>query len=172
LVGFYESAKLAFPRLERVGPEEVPEPYRRLLVHEHDMTSTLESFHGAATCLRVLRWSRTDGIYQREVVLTLAGTGQPVEFGAIAIHLEPFDPQTQTLILQATKPLGAILQQSGIEFSSAPKAFLRVRTDQRMNQVFGLNCSHPTYGRCNAIRNASAQTLADIVEILPPMEPQ
>ena len=170
LVGFYESARLTLPRVERIVPADVPEPYHRLLVHENDMTSTLEKFHGATTHLRVLRRSQANGIYQREVVLALDGTGQPVEFGAIAIHLEPFDSQTQAKILEAKRPLGAILQQSGIEFTSRPKAFVRLLTDPVMNEVLGLRQPHFVYGRCNALHNASGQTLADIVEILPPME--
>ena len=31
---------------ELVAPEEVPEPYDRLLCHEHHMTVTVENYHG------------------------------------------------------------------------------------------------------------------------------
>ena len=44
---FYARTGLILPKIERLRGEQVPEPYRKLLVHEHDMTPTLESFHGA-----------------------------------------------------------------------------------------------------------------------------
>ena len=43
---FYARTSLALPRMEVIPGDAVPEPYRTLLVHEADMTSTLEQFHG------------------------------------------------------------------------------------------------------------------------------
>jgi hypothetical protein len=39
---FYARSGLPLPRIERTSGEEVPEPYRSLLVHQNDMTPTLE----------------------------------------------------------------------------------------------------------------------------------
>ena len=51
---FYARSGLALPKIERVAGEEVPEPYRSLLVHQNDMTPTLENFHGASIHLEIL----------------------------------------------------------------------------------------------------------------------
>src|SRR5262245_38385741 len=51
---FYARAGLEVPRFELVAAHEVPEPYKSLLVHEADMTPTLESFHGARLRVAVL----------------------------------------------------------------------------------------------------------------------
>ena len=42
LSDFYARAKLPLPRIEVIPGDEVPEPYKSLLVHENDMTPTLD----------------------------------------------------------------------------------------------------------------------------------
>ena len=66
-------------------PTEMPEPYRSLLVHEVDMTSTLERHHGEAMALEVLADGQSGGHYFREVVLRCAQSGKAAEFGLIEI---------------------------------------------------------------------------------------
>src|SRR5687768_804489 len=83
----YLEVGLSLPRVSRVAGEEVPEPYRRLLVHDNDMTPTLEAFHRERIHLRVTRWRIDEDTYARQVVLTLDDSGRPVEFGAIVIYL-------------------------------------------------------------------------------------
>src|SRR6185436_14279022 len=43
---FYAQAGMTLPAIQAVAGGALPEPYKTLLVHNHDMTSTLESFHG------------------------------------------------------------------------------------------------------------------------------
>src|SRR2546425_7220190 len=66
---FYAKSGLPLPKIQRVSPEEVPKPYRSLLVHQNDMTPTLEKFHGGRIHLEILKSQRRDGYYFREVVL-------------------------------------------------------------------------------------------------------
>ena len=49
---FYQRRGLHLPPLEVVDAASVPEPYHGLLVHERDMTSTLEAFHQDRVHLR------------------------------------------------------------------------------------------------------------------------
>ena len=59
------------PRVEAVAAEDVPKPYRGLLVHTHHMTITVEGFYGEPVDVRVLE-SRQDGEeYARKILLTL-----------------------------------------------------------------------------------------------------
>ena len=39
---FYEQSGLSLPSVARVEGQDIPARYRSLLVHEHDMTPTLE----------------------------------------------------------------------------------------------------------------------------------
>src|SRR3954464_13303646 len=95
---FYARAGLIVPRVTRVAGEEVPEPYRQLLVHEHDMTPTLERHHGERIHLRVIGRQLTEDALSRLVVLTTNDSERPVEFGAIVIHLPPFPPAARETI--------------------------------------------------------------------------
>ena len=165
---FYARAGVTLPPLDQIDGEAVPEPYKSLLIHERDMTSTLENFYKATIHLRVLSSSRRDGEYFREVVLQLDGNNQPVEFGAIQIQLDRFPEAAQRDILSQQYPLGHVLKDHAIAYVSRPKAFLRLASDPLINEVLGLHGAHVLYGRRNTLFNPAGESLAEIVEILPP----
>lgn len=165
---FYAQAGLALPPVKRVEGADIPEPCRQLLVHDRDMTPTLEAFHGERIHLRVLA-RRLDGdAYARQVVLTLNGSARPVEFGAIMIHLQHFPPAAREEILEGRRPLGTILHVHDITHQSRPQAFLHLIPDAVIQEALQLNAPFPLYGRRNVIRDLTGNELADIVEILPP----
>jgi chorismate-pyruvate lyase len=168
---FYARSGLALPPWQQVDAEEVPEPHKALLVHENDMTSTLETFHGRPVHLRVLGRDRRADEYYREVVLCLEGTGQAVEFGAIRINLDRFGPAARRLILEEHWPLGHILKDCAVPYSSRPRAFLRLASDRLINDALGLNGAQVLHGRRNTLFDAGGWPLAEIVEILPPLSP-
>src|SRR5215210_6027782 len=92
-----------------LNQDEVPEPYQSLLVHDGDMTSRLEAFHGGALILDVLHREQKGDAYRREVLLRMADTRVPVEYGAIEIDLAQFGPDVRSKILDGRQPLGGVL---------------------------------------------------------------
>src|SRR5579871_1066918 len=106
---FYAQADLPLPPVSRVPAEEVPAPYGSLLVGNHDMTPTLEAFHGERIQLRLIDRKLDRDSYMRVVVLTLEGSARPVEFGAIVIYLSLFPPAARESILEGRCPLGTLL---------------------------------------------------------------
>ncbi len=166
---FYAQMGLTLPPLQQLDGEAVPQPYKRLLVHQNDMTPTLENFHGRDIHLRLLGRRRKGNGYFREVVLLLDGTDQPVEFGAIKIHLDRFVPEVRRQILEERRPLGHVLQECGVKHSSRPKAFLRLASDHLINQALQLSGANVLYGRRNTLFDPQERPLAEIVEILPPV---
>lgn len=168
LAFFYVGTLQPLPVITEVAPGEIPQPYRRLLAHEHDMTSTLETHYGTALQLRVLHSRTARDVYQREVVLVREDSEQPVEFGAIMIYLETLPPEVEAAIVAARRPLGALLQHAGIEFCSRPKAFIRLESDGVMVAALKLPAVTTLYGRCNGLWLPDGRRLADIVEILAP----
>ena len=66
---FYRLAKRPLPGIESVDSDALPEPYRSLLVHERDMTSTLGQFHGDDIGLEVLHRHNDADAFYREVLL-------------------------------------------------------------------------------------------------------
>src|SRR5258707_8979664 len=87
---FYAQTGQTLPPLNQVEGHAVPEPYKTLLVHQNDMTPTLEKFHQRSIHLQVLGRRRKENEYFREVILRLDGSNRPVEFGAIKINLSLF----------------------------------------------------------------------------------
>lgn len=168
LARVYSATGQSMPVICEIDASEIPQPQRELLVHQRDMTTTLRTFYGARTHLRLLRKEAGNEIYQREVVLALDGSERPVEFGASSIHLDRLPTDVQREILLAERPLGGLLLEHGVKFVSRPKAFIRVEADTLISRALELNGPGPLYGRCNALLTPAGDVLADIVEILPP----
>lgn len=168
LIHFYAGKPL--PAIRPVLASDVPEPYKGLLVHDSDMTSTLEAFHGGPLKLRVLRLTIESDILKREVVLELESTGNSVEFGAIEIFLQTFPEPAQRAIRESYRPLGAILSEFGVAYVSQPSLFFRVDSDVVMQSALDLKGEGVVlFGRCNALRTPEGRLLAEVVEILPPV---
>ena len=166
---FYALAKRELPPIEQVPGESVPEPYRRLLVHQDDMTPTLEKFHGDRVHLKVISRQTRGDFYFREVVLLLDGSNVAVEFGAIKINLALFPPTARRHILEEKQPLGTILGQDHIVHSSRPKAYLKIQPDAFIREALQLGEGKLTlYGRRNTLFDPQQRALAEIVEVLPP----
>lgn len=165
---FYDHAGRNLPKIEVVPGPSVPEPYQQLLVHDGDMTPTLEKFYGAAIHLEVLRRERRDNFYFREVVLLTDDFDKRIEFGAIKIFLDLFPIGARNDILAERLPLGTILAKYKIEHTSRPKGFLRIHSDEFINVALGITGRHVLYGRRNTLSNPDGHPLAEIVEILPP----
>jgi chorismate-pyruvate lyase len=167
---FYANAGLVLPRIETAPGVSLPEPYRRLLVHEGDMTPALEAFHKTTLHVEVLRSEERNSFYYREVVLMTDDDSKPVEFGAIKISLERVSLAARKDILAERLPFGTVLARHKIAHTSRPKAFLKIHSDDFINQALGLNGGHVLWGRRNTLSNLSHEPLTEIVEILPPAE--
>ena len=168
----YARMGLTLPVIHRLPSEGLPQPYQSLLVHVRDMTPTLEGFHLGRLRLRVLRREQREGSYLRGVVLLLEGSDRAVAFGAIKINLSLFSTSAQNEILKEQVPLGRILADLEIPHDSRPRTYFAVEADDFIAQA--LSCPRQTvlYGRRNALLDANERSLADIVEILPPLEPR
>lgn len=164
---FYAGEGHALPPLTQVEGEAVPEPYRTLLVHQNDMTPTLESFYGSTVHLDVLGRRKKDDAYFREVILRLDTNNAPIEFGAIKINLDLFAPAAREQILHERLPLGRILHEYKIPHTSRPRAYLRLASDRLINKVLELSGAQVLYGRRNTLYDPHQRPLAEIVEILP-----
>ena len=164
----YARAGLTLPKIERIPGDEVPRPYHSLLVHETDMTPTLEKHHGGGIHLKILYREQRDDFYFREVALLLRGSEKPVEFGANKISLLLFPPRARQLILEEQVPLGRILKDHEIGHTTQAKAFFRVTPDGLIREVFGMKNTAILYGRRAQILDLQKRPLAEIVEILAP----
>jgi chorismate-pyruvate lyase len=165
---FYEPAGLAVPLLEDLKGTEVPQPYRALLVHSSDMTSTLASFYGETPRLRVLTRERRNDSYKREVVLWVTEDARPIEYGVIRIHLDRLPAPARQLVLREQRPLGDILNGEAIPYLSWPQAFFRLKSDAHAGAMLGLRHPGFLYGRRNVLLDGSRRLLAEVIEVLAP----
>ena len=166
---FYRRLGLALPPMARLHPQEIRQPYRRLLVHSEDMTPTLEGFYGGPLHLKVLSSECSADTYQREVVLELASNRRPVEYGAICIHLQHLPEAARRIVLEEGHPFGRILQTHPIAHLSWPQAFFSVRSDAHMSRLLGSKNPAELCGRRNVLVDGHRRLLADVVEILAPV---
>ena len=160
-------ADLAAEAFDWSAPEGMPEPARSLLVHDRDMTSTLERHHGDAITLEVLVSGEAIGHYFREVILRTARAGTPVEFGLIEIELQSFPEDLRARILSGNEPLGGILNESGLPYRSSPIGYFSVARERLPTKLSVLGTDPRFFGRYNQLSTAEGACLARIIEILP-----
>ena len=161
----YQSAGIAPPTARRVSPDQVPPPYRRLLVHENSMTRTLERQFGGPISLRTLSVLRKGSSYLRRVLLVRASTGEPVAMGAARITLSALTPQLQARIVRNEVPLGRVLHDAGVDYKSRPRAFLAVTPHQELMGVFWMRKPRTLYGRRTDMIYRGRR-IGEVVEIL------
>jgi hypothetical protein len=156
------------PEYEEVPADEVPEPYRGLLVHEHHMTVTVEAFHGDLVNVRVLERVHAGDTYARKILLELQGTGRVVQFGIVRINLGFTSPAVREAIVAEGTPLGRVLIEHGVLRRIEPTQFLRVIPGPAMMRWFGLDRPRPTYGRLAYI-HCDNQPAVELLEVVTPV---
>lgn len=167
---FYQSSYHVFPELKMLDGEELPEPAKQLLVHDDDMTPTLIHYFGQDIYLQVLHTEEEHLVIKREVILHLEETQEPVEFGAIKIDLSCMPAHVQDIIREGKKPLGGILHEHHVAHTSHPSGYFQVSSDDIMQRAFSFHDQPVLYGRCNMLRYENGNTLAEVVEVLPPLD--
>ena len=86
------------PQFTPLFEQQIPEPYRQLLVHQRNMTPTLEDYHGDTIHIERLNALADGKERSREVILKLDANEEIVEYGASRIFINTLPPQAVTLI--------------------------------------------------------------------------
>ncbi len=166
LDSIYAHSGVTPPQAREIQPDDIPAPYRSLLIHRSAMTVTLERHSGGRVVLRPLSTFLKGRWYCRRVLLSDDNTGRPVEMGAIRIRIDAFTRKVQRQILDSQIPLGRLLHANGVHYDSRPKAFLAVTPNREMMGVFWMREPHTLYGRRTEMIHEGSK-IGDIVEILP-----
>jgi len=154
------------PRVKIVTPKQIPQPYRSLLVHDTDMTLTLERHFGDRVTLRPLSTFTSGRSYFRRVLLVQKYSGRPVEMGAIRIRLDVFNQQLRSKILRNKIPLGRLLRDGKFDYESRVKSYLCITPNSEMMGVFWMREVRILYGRRTEVIHNQTK-IGDIVEVLP-----
>lgn len=146
--------------------EEVPQPYRDLLVHRNHMTVALENWYGSPVEVVVLKEHLNEPYYGRVIQLRLAGTDRVVEYGTMRIDLSVCGAEARDKILAHAAPLGRVLIEHGLLMDLAYESFLEVRPQSPLASLLGATETEPFYGRLAAI-HAKGNRVVHLLEILP-----
>ena len=162
----YAQAGVALAAAKEIAPVHIPPPYDGLLVHENDMTLTLERHFGGRVAVRVLSSALKGQWYFRRVLLVQKSSGRPLVMAAVRIKFTVLGARYRARVLREQEPLGRILRAAGVNFRSRPTAFFEVMPNSEMMGVFWMPEPRALYGRRTHVTLADAR-IGDIVEIIP-----
>ena len=162
----YRHAGLEPPEARAIAADALPEPQRTLLVHDSDMTQTLERHIGEPVVIRPLSTALRGRWYVRRVLLARASSGRPVEMGTIRIAVDVFSARIRTQILRGEAPLGRIVREAGLDYKSRPLRFLAITPNPEMLGVFWMPEPVTLYGRQTVVMLNGAK-IGQVLEVLP-----
>jgi hypothetical protein len=148
-----------------VPADQVPEPYHKLLVHEHHMTVTVEAHHGSLVDVKVLERKRDGDSYARKILLAKKSDGRIVMFGLVRIWLNYCSRQVSDAIISEKTPIGRILIENNVLRRNEPTEFFKLTPGPDMVTWFG--SSAPTFGRL-AIIYCDEKPAVELLEIVAP----
>jgi chorismate-pyruvate lyase len=164
---FYERDRI-LPEVTPLTEQQVPSPYRELLVHEDDMTPTLEHHYEDTIHIERLNHLAEDAVSSREVILRLDGNDRAVVYGASRVFLDQLHEHARELLAEGRLPVGTILRICEIAHRSQPTGFFRVKPMPLFEEVFKQACNDSLFGRRNTLLSAAGDPIVEVTEILPP----
>lgn len=155
--------------VEHVAASLTPEPYKQLLCHEHHMTVTMEEYHGCAVDVTVLSEVSQDDIYARQIILTRADNGKPVQFGIVRFDFQYVTPQVKSEIESGQIPLGRVLITHNVLRHIDLGAILKVTAGEGLASALQMDVGAETYGRLATIF-CNRHPAVDLLEISAPLD--
>ena len=152
---------------EHVPSALIPEPYKRLLVHEQHMTVTMEAFHGGPVDVRILERQFAGDIYSRKIVLTKAGTDEVVQFGLVRFDLSYVTSAVRDEILKGETPLGRVLINHNVLRHIDLGAILKITLGPGLAELMNAPEGAVTYGRLATIF-CNRHPAVDLLEVPTP----
>jgi chorismate-pyruvate lyase len=152
-----------------VDAGEAPEPYRRLLHHEHHMTVTVEAFYNGPVGVRVLGVRRDQGLYARRILLCREPDGRVVQFGIVRLNLDAVEEPARTEIEAEDRPLGRVLIEHDVLREVEFHQLYRIRCGRDLADLFQVPLGTETYGR-TALIYCNQEPAVELLEIIAPIE--
>jgi chorismate-pyruvate lyase len=157
------------PEFETITPDEMPEPYHGLLVHNHHMTVTMEEFYHDRVNVKILQRLHGEDWYARQILLWCRGNGNVVQFGLPVIKLSYCSEPVREAILEGKTPLGRILIENNVLRRIEPTQYLHILPGPATEAWFGpQRGKHETYGRLGVIF-CDEQPAIEVLEIVAPV---
>ena len=164
LTGLFPEPDPLFIRADHIPSSQTPEPYKTMLVHEHHMTVTMETYHRSPVEVRVLA-ERLDGhVYARKILLLKQGTEAVVQFGMVRFNLSYVTEPVRREIIAGQTPLGRILINHNVLRHIDVGAILEITAGPGLAKHLRMPEGTVTYGRLATIF-CNRQPAVDLLEI-------
>lgn len=161
-----------FQATQHIPASQTPEPYKGLLVHDHHMTVTMESFHRSSVDVRVLAQEHIDdgegGTYNRKILLLKTGTEEVVQFGIVRFHFQYVTEEVRNEILAGQTPLGRVLINHNVLRHIDLGAIMRFTAGPSLARYLKMPVGETTYGRLATIF-CNEKPAVDLLEISAPL---
>lgn len=168
LTELFPDGESLFERAEHIPSALTPEPYKRLLVHEHHMTVTMEEFHRTPVVVRVLDRMLEGDIYSRKIVLERSDDSRVVQFGIVRFDLGVVLPAVRDEILSERTPLGRILINYNVLRHIDLGAIMQTTVGPGLSHLFACRMGTTTYGRLATIF-CNQRPAVDLLEVAAPV---
>ncbi len=161
--------RLLYLNAEHVAKEATPEPYHRMLVHEHHMTISMEAYHDCTVEVDVLASRFENGVYLRKIDLRKSGTEEIIQFGLVRFNLGFVTEQVRAEILAEKTPLGRVLIQHNVLRHVDLGAVIRFTAGPGLAKYLQMDEGQITYGRMATIF-CNGSPAIDLLEVAAPLE--
>jgi chorismate-pyruvate lyase len=151
-----------------VAREATPEPYHRLLVHEHHMTVTMESYHDCQVEVEVIESRYEDDLYCRKILLRNDVTQEVVQFGIVQFNFGFVTDSVRQEIESQQIPLGRVLIQHNVLRHIDLGAIIELTAGPGLAHYLEMNEGETTYGRMATIF-CDGQPAVDLFEVSSPL---
>jgi hypothetical protein len=164
---FPESQPLV-ARAEHIPSSQTPEPYKQMLVHEHHMTVTMESYHGTSVDVRVLDQKFDEDMYCRKILLLKSGTEDVVQFGIVRFNFQYVTLEVKEQILSGEIPLGRVLINHNVLRHIDLGAIVKLTAGPGLASHLQMEEGATTYGRLATIF-CNHRPAVDLLEVSAPL---
>ncbi|QDU61376.1 hypothetical protein Pan216_22320 [Planctomycetes bacterium Pan216] len=165
MLAFFGESDL--PQCYEIDPDDMPEPYNFLLVHDGHMTVTLETFCGSKVSVHPYQVKRDGGLYARKLDLRTGHDNLVVMTGIMLFNFSFCSDKVRDLILEEKTPLGRILIENNILRQVSSRTYLRIDAKDPMISRFELPEARAAYGRIATIF-CDGKPAVDLLEIVRP----
>lgn len=153
---------------EHVARESTPEPYHRMLVHEHHMTVTMENYHKCSVDVQVVDSRYEDDLYCRKILLSQHGTDKNVQFGIVRFNFAFVTDAVREAIESEKIPLGRVLIQHNILRHIDLGAIVKFQAGAGLSKYLQMDVGAETFGRMATIF-CNGSPAVDLLEISSPL---
>lgn len=153
---------------EHIAREATPEPYHRMLVHEHHMTIEMEAWHDCSVDVEVLESRFESDLYLRKILLRNNRNHEVVQFGIVRFNFDYVTESVRSEILAQRTPLGRVLIQHNVLRHIDLGAIIRFTAGIGLSRYLPMLPGQQTFGRMATIFCNGAPAV-DLLEISAPL---